>query len=344
MTTVRRVRTIDLENPFVESFEGMVEILLIRHGEQQFFANIPLGQAYDAPLSELGQKQAQAVALRLAPARLGRVYTSDMRPRHRPRHRQPPPPPAHRPPRPPRNRPLAARTPRQRTPRPLHPRTARRHLPRSHPHPQTHRLPILRRRRSLQNPRLPRHRPNHRTIHRHARRCRLPWRRHQRHPRPRLRFTLRPPRSRPPHLYLRHARRRHPPRHPHHQRLLPRHAHPVLAFRPERMSRILEPSPTWFEIDPAFYAHGGICLSEDEHAAIGEAKGLRAIVGPVTPESRAEEALSLVNLGATVLAWAPDEPSASPGRHLATEAGIPLHWHIGPLETLAAHQPATFAS
>ncbi|WP_322817838.1 hypothetical protein [Tepidiforma sp.] len=108
------------------------------------------------------------------------------------------------------------------------------------------------------------------------------------------------------------------------------------------MSRILEPSPTWFEIDPAFYAHGGSCLSEEEHAAIGEAKGLRAIVGPVTPETRAEEALSLVNLGATVLAWAPDEPSASPGRHLATQAGLPLHWHIGPLETLAAHQPATF--
>ncbi|GIW19210.1 histidine phosphatase family protein [Tepidiforma sp.] len=79
MTSVRRVRTIDLENPFVDSFEGMVEILLIRHGEQKFFENIPLGQAYDAPLSELGQKQAEAVGQRLAPARLGRVYSSDMR-------------------------------------------------------------------------------------------------------------------------------------------------------------------------------------------------------------------------------------------------------------------------
>jgi probable phosphoglycerate mutase len=79
VTSDRRVRTIDLENPFVHSFEGMVEVLLIRHGEQKFFENIPLGQAYDAPLSELGQKQAEAVGLRLAPARLGRVYTSDMR-------------------------------------------------------------------------------------------------------------------------------------------------------------------------------------------------------------------------------------------------------------------------
>lgn len=82
MTTHRRVRTIDLENPFAESFEGMCEVLLVRHGEQQFFDNIPLGQAYDAPLSALGQRQAQAVGERLAPARIGRVYSSDMRRAH----------------------------------------------------------------------------------------------------------------------------------------------------------------------------------------------------------------------------------------------------------------------
>ncbi len=78
MTTPRRVRSIDLENPFVESFEGMCEVLLVRHGEQKFFENIPLGQAYDAPLSELGQRQAEAVGERLANARIGRVYCSDM--------------------------------------------------------------------------------------------------------------------------------------------------------------------------------------------------------------------------------------------------------------------------
>ena len=82
MTTPRRVRTIDLENPFVESFEGMCEVLLVRHGEQKFFENIPLGQAYDAPLSELGQRQAEAVGERLSKARIGRVYCSDMRRAH----------------------------------------------------------------------------------------------------------------------------------------------------------------------------------------------------------------------------------------------------------------------
>ncbi|MCC7366041.1 MAG: histidine phosphatase family protein [Dehalococcoidia bacterium] len=79
MTQPRRVRSIDLDNPFLDSFEGMCEILLVRHGEQKFFENIKLGEALDAPLSELGQKQAEAVGHRLAPARLGRVYCSPMK-------------------------------------------------------------------------------------------------------------------------------------------------------------------------------------------------------------------------------------------------------------------------
>ncbi|MEO8538761.1 MAG: histidine phosphatase family protein [bacterium] len=82
MTAPRRVRSIDLENPFVESFEGMCEVLLVRHGEQKFFENIPLGQAYDAPLSELGVRQAEAVGERLSKARIGRIYCSDMKRAH----------------------------------------------------------------------------------------------------------------------------------------------------------------------------------------------------------------------------------------------------------------------
>ncbi len=79
MTPPRRVRTIDLENPFVASFEGMCEVLLVRHGEQKFYSNIKLGEALDAPLSELGEKQAEAVGQRLAPARLGKVFCSPMK-------------------------------------------------------------------------------------------------------------------------------------------------------------------------------------------------------------------------------------------------------------------------
>jgi 2,3-bisphosphoglycerate-dependent phosphoglycerate mutase len=80
--TAPRVRSIDLENPFTESFEGMCELLLVRHGEQQFRSNIPLGEALDAPLSDLGWQQARAVGERLAPARLGAVYSSDMQRAH----------------------------------------------------------------------------------------------------------------------------------------------------------------------------------------------------------------------------------------------------------------------
>jgi probable phosphoglycerate mutase len=78
MSTPPRVRSVDLENPFVDSFEGMCEILLIRHGEQQFRENIPLGEALDAPLSEIGWQQARAVGQRLAPARLGKVFASPL--------------------------------------------------------------------------------------------------------------------------------------------------------------------------------------------------------------------------------------------------------------------------
>ena len=76
--TQRHVRTIDLQDPFVESFDGMCEMLLVRHGEQAFRSNIPLGEAYDAPLSEMGRKQARAVGERLATARLGAVYCSPL--------------------------------------------------------------------------------------------------------------------------------------------------------------------------------------------------------------------------------------------------------------------------
>ncbi|MCC6381065.1 MAG: histidine phosphatase family protein [Dehalococcoidia bacterium] len=82
MTTRKRVRTVDLEDPFVASFAGMCEILLVRHGEQQFRANIPLGEAVDAPLSDLGWQQARAVGDRLAHARIGAVYCSPLQRAH----------------------------------------------------------------------------------------------------------------------------------------------------------------------------------------------------------------------------------------------------------------------
>lgn len=78
----RRVRTLDLENPFVESLEGMCEILLVRHGEQQFRDNIPLGEAVNAPLSDLGWMQARAVGERLKTTQIDAVYCSPLERAH----------------------------------------------------------------------------------------------------------------------------------------------------------------------------------------------------------------------------------------------------------------------
>ena len=75
---LRRVRWVDLENPFVESLEGMTELLLIRHGEQQLQANMPMGEIVDAPLSPLGLEQARVVGERLATVAVDAVYCSPL--------------------------------------------------------------------------------------------------------------------------------------------------------------------------------------------------------------------------------------------------------------------------
>lgn len=72
----RRVRSIDLSNPFASSLDGMCELLLVRHAEQEMYSNIPLGEAYDAPLSERGRQQAEALADRLAARTIDAVYAS----------------------------------------------------------------------------------------------------------------------------------------------------------------------------------------------------------------------------------------------------------------------------
>lgn len=74
----RRVRLVDLENPFIESLEGMTELLLIRHGEQHIWANMPMGEVVDAPLSELGREQARVVGERLATVAIDAVHCSPL--------------------------------------------------------------------------------------------------------------------------------------------------------------------------------------------------------------------------------------------------------------------------
>jgi probable phosphoglycerate mutase len=54
----------------------MCEVLLIRHAEQEMYSNIPLGEAFDSPLSERGRAQAQALAGRLSETRIDTVLSS----------------------------------------------------------------------------------------------------------------------------------------------------------------------------------------------------------------------------------------------------------------------------
>lgn len=76
--TVKRVRSVDLAALAHRSTEGLCELLLVRHGEQGIDESMSLGAALDAPLSELGRKQALAVGERLSNAKIHAVYSSDL--------------------------------------------------------------------------------------------------------------------------------------------------------------------------------------------------------------------------------------------------------------------------
>lgn len=73
-----RIRSVDLENPFHPSLDGMCEVLLVRHGEQEYTESISMGDALDAPLSDLGRRQAAAVGRRLADTDIHAVYSSTL--------------------------------------------------------------------------------------------------------------------------------------------------------------------------------------------------------------------------------------------------------------------------
>jgi len=72
------VRSIDLGSSFLPELDGVCEVLLVRHGEQAFVTNMPLVEAVDAPLTELGRRQAEAVGRRLAASEIDAVYSSTL--------------------------------------------------------------------------------------------------------------------------------------------------------------------------------------------------------------------------------------------------------------------------
>ncbi len=72
------VRSVDLGSPFLATLEGICEVLLVRHGEQAFVDNMPIADAVDAPLSDLGRRQASAIGGRLADRSIDAVYSSTL--------------------------------------------------------------------------------------------------------------------------------------------------------------------------------------------------------------------------------------------------------------------------
>jgi len=73
-----RPRTVDLGSPFLTNLEDVCELLLVRHGEQQYERGMTLEAGVNPPLSELGQRQADAVGERLADTRIDHVYASPL--------------------------------------------------------------------------------------------------------------------------------------------------------------------------------------------------------------------------------------------------------------------------
>lgn len=86
------------------------------------------------------------------------------------------------------------------------------------------------------------------------------------------------------------------------------------------------------ELDPAFYTHGGISLSDEEQAALGDLHGKRVLL---LGAGNGEDALSLVNLGADVTLV--DEIEAMvEAKALSQAARLPLRFVEGSPSTIPA--------
>jgi broad specificity phosphatase PhoE len=63
---------------FLSNEDDITELLLVRHGQQDYDANGPVAQMVDPPLSELGQNQARLVGMALSTERIDAVYASPL--------------------------------------------------------------------------------------------------------------------------------------------------------------------------------------------------------------------------------------------------------------------------
>jgi broad specificity phosphatase PhoE len=63
---------------FLSNTENVTELLLIRHGQQEYDVNGPVSELLDPPLSELGRTQARLVGMALSTERIDHVYASPL--------------------------------------------------------------------------------------------------------------------------------------------------------------------------------------------------------------------------------------------------------------------------
>lgn len=64
---------------FLSNTEGVTEIILVRHGQQEYDVNGPVSEMLDPPLSALGREQARLVGAALSTERIDAVYASPLR-------------------------------------------------------------------------------------------------------------------------------------------------------------------------------------------------------------------------------------------------------------------------
>jgi probable phosphoglycerate mutase len=77
-SVMAKPRSVELSNPFLDNLEGVCELLLVRHGEQQYERDMTIAAGVNPPLSQLGQRQAAAVGERLANHKIDVVYASPL--------------------------------------------------------------------------------------------------------------------------------------------------------------------------------------------------------------------------------------------------------------------------
>lgn len=63
---------------FLSNTEDITELILVRHGQQDFDPGGPVSQLLDPPLSQLGQQQATLVGMALSTERIDAVYASPL--------------------------------------------------------------------------------------------------------------------------------------------------------------------------------------------------------------------------------------------------------------------------